>query len=55
MPPTYTLSPAEFHSETKWEYSNTISLTKVCSMTKDYHCNGFDKFWNDVPKLTNQL
>lgn len=55
MPPTYTLSPAEFHSLTKWEYSNTISLSKVCSMTKDYNCNGFDKFWVDIQKLTHQL
>ncbi len=53
MPPTYTLSPAEFHSLTNWEHSNTISLSKVCSMTKQYNSSGFDKFWTDVNKLQN--
>jgi hypothetical protein len=53
MPPTYTLSPAEFHSLTNWEHSNTISLTKVCSMTKEYNSNGFDKFWKEINELQN--
>jgi hypothetical protein len=53
MPPTYNLSPSEFHSITKWEYSNTISFSKVCSMAKDYNSIGFDKFWEDLNKLEN--
>ena len=51
MPPTYTLTPAEFHSLTNWEHSNTISLSKVCNMTKKYNSNGFENFWKDINKL----
>lgn len=55
MSPTYTLSPSDFHSLTNWEYSNTISLSKVCSMTKNYNHDGFDMFWNDVNRLREAI
>lgn len=53
MSPNYTLSPADFHNLTNWEYSNTISLSKVCSMTKNYNHDGFDMFWKEINELQN--
>lgn len=55
MSPTYTLSPADFHSLTNWSYTDTISLSRICSMTNDYNYDGFDKFWDDIQNLTKLL
>ena len=49
--PTYTLSPADFHNLTNWKYVDTISLTIVCGMIKNYDYNGFAKFWDDIQKF----
>lgn len=49
--PTYTLSPAQFHDLTGRKYIESVSLTTIFGMTKNYNRNGFDKFWNDVKQL----
>lgn len=54
MKSTYTLSPADFHNLTNWSYTDTISLSKICSMTKEYNSSGFNKFWDDIQKIMNQ-
>lgn|GEM_PF-3495506 len=49
--PTYTLSPAQFHDLTGRKYIESVSLTTIFGMTKNYNRNGFDIFWNDVNQL----
>jgi hypothetical protein len=49
--PTYTLSPAQFHDLTGRKYIESVSLTTIFGMTKNYNRNGFDIFWNDVKQL----
>ncbi len=49
--PTYTLSPAQFHDLTGRKYIESVSLTTILGMTKNYNRNAFNIFWNEVKQL----